>query len=270
MGLRTRKSLGRISAFFSKPISSNSHSTNQERSPSHLVWILLAAASQGPQYADLYASNVERLVKTLATEKGIHTVTHLKNTSPACTLSGSNASSAKASPASLLVYADTDHVFKATLEKLRAILEYGEIAKNAAGTQILHWSLSTYSCIQFHEPKRSRSNTGTCIVVVAIDPATGQDEDVDAWYRKEHLALLSTSSLFLRCRRYTRILDPSSVEQDPVKGAGKLIAVHDYTSVQDLFDHSLAKGPLVVETEWTRKVMDSARQVERSIWSVVR
>jgi hypothetical protein len=266
MVLRTRKSLGRISAFFG-----NLHGPSikpEKLSPSHLIWILLASASAGPQYSNLYASSVDRLKKTLATEKGIHSVTQLQNTNPACTLSGPKAVSAKASPASLLVYVDTDEAFQATLQKLRALLEYGEIAKSATGTQILHWSLSTYACIQFHEPKRSRDIAGKCAVVVAIDPATGQDGDVDAWYRKEHLNQLSTSPLFLRCRRYTRIMDPSSIEQDSMDSRVKFLAVHDYTSVQALFDHSVTKGQLVEETEWTRRVMDGAKSVERTIWTL--
>jgi hypothetical protein len=260
--------LGRISAFFGNLHGPNIKPEKLPISPSHLIWILLAAASAGPQYSNLYASSVDRLVTTLATEKGIHSVIRLQNTNPACTLSGSKATSAKASPASLLVYIDTDEAFQATLQKLRALLEYGEIAKSAAGTQILHWSLRTYACIQFYEPKRSRDMNGKCVVVVAIDPATGQDEDVDAWYRKEHLGQLSTSPLFLRCRRYTRIMDPSSIEQDGMDGVAKFLAVHDYTSVQDLFDHSITKGQLVEETEWTRRVMDGAKGVERTIWTL--
>ena len=193
---------------------------------------------------------------------------HLQNTKPACTLSGSKAASAKASPASLLVYVDTDEAFHATLQKLMALLEYREIAKSADGTRILHWSLSTYACIQFHEPKRARDINGKCVVVVAMDPAAGQDEDVDAWYRKEHLSQLSTSELFLRCRRCTRIMDPSSTKQDGIERGAKFLAVHDYSSVQDLFDHSLANGQLVEETEWTRRVMDGAKGVERTIWTL--
>lgn len=268
MVLRTRKSLGRISAFFGHSFVSSSDNNDTDSSPSHLVWILLASASEGPQYTSLYASSVDRLYKTLTTEKGIHSVTHLRNTSPACTLSSSTAASAKSSPASLLVYVDSQASFKATLQKLRALFEYGEIAKDAKGTKILHWSLSTYACIQFHEPRRVKGEKGQCVVIVVIEPAEGQDEDVDAWYRKEHLGMLSSSPLFLRCRRYKRVLDPSTVEQEDVNGAAKLIAVHDYTSVQDLFDHSLTKGQLIEETAWTRRVMESAKSVDRTIWTL--
>ena len=272
MVLRTRKSLGRISAFFSSSISFNGSSTKHDLSPSHLIWVLLSSASHGPQYADLYASSVDRLVKRLQSEKGIHSVTHLRNTSPTCTLSGSTATSAKSSPASLLVYVDSEASFKATLQKLRALLEYGDIAKNARGTTVVHWTWSTYECIQVHEPRRAKAVKGQCIVMVAIEPASGQDDDVDAWYRREHLGMLSTSPLFLRCRRYTRIPDPSSpepdgIQEDGLTGTAKFLAVHYYTSVQELFDHSLTKGPLVDETAWTRRVMDNAKSVERTIWT---
>ena len=265
MVLRARKSLSRISAFFGH--SNGSNHTRISR-PSHLIWILLSSASSGPQYADLYASSVNRLAKALRTEKGIYWVTHLRNTSPACTLSGSNATLAKSSPASLLVYVDSVEFFKAALQKLRALLESSEIAKNAQGTKILNWSLSTYACTQFYQPRRSKDTTGQCIVTVAIEPSAGQTEDVDAWYRKEHLGMLSASPLFLRCRRYRRIPDPSSLEHDGATGIAKFLAVHDYTSVQELFDHSLTKGPLVDETAWTRRVMDNAESVERTIWTL--
>ena len=235
MVLRTRKSLGRISALFG-----NGMSKRQRPSPSHLIWILLSSAASGAQYAATYTSSVDRLRQALSIEKGIASVIQLQNTSPACALSGSRATSAKASPASLLVCVDGEDAFKATLQKTRALLEYGEIAFDAFETRILHWSLSTYSCVQTYEPKRSKAMFGTCIVIVAIDPTEGQDEDVDSWYRTEHLAQLSTNSLFLQCKRYTRILDPSSVIQDDVEGAAKFLAVHDYTSVQALIDHSVS------------------------------
>jgi hypothetical protein len=109
--------------------------------------------------------------------------------------------------------------------------------------------------------------------MVAIEPAAGQDDDVDAWYRREHLGMLSTSPLFLRCRRYTRIPDPSSpepdgIQEDRITGTAKFLAVHYYTSVQELFDHSLTKGPIIDETAWTRRVMDNAKSVERTIWTL--
>ncbi|KAK3681887.1 hypothetical protein LTR37_020797 [Vermiconidia calcicola] len=235
---------------------------------SHLIWILLSSASQGPQYSDLYAVSVDRLVKSLVTEKGVYSVTRLNNTSPGCTLSGSTATSAKLSPASLLVGVDWE-VFRATVGKLRALFEFGDLVKDpVSGRRILHWSMSTYSLSQFYEPRRARDVEGKCTVAVAIEPSVGQDADVDAWYRKEHLAMLATSPLFLRCRRYTRILDPSTVDQNDSAGEAKFLAVHDYSSVQDLFDHSLAKGPLIEETEWTKRVFDQAKSVERTIWTV--
>ena len=110
--------------------------------------------------------------------------------------------------------------------------------------------------------------SGKCVVAVALDPAPGQDADVDAWYRKEHLAMLATSPLFLRCRRFKRILDPSTIDQSEGSAAAKFLAVHDYTSVQDLFDNSLTKGQLMEETDWTRRVMDNAKAVDRTIWTV--
>lgn len=263
MGLRY-KSMNRISSIFSP----SSASKLPESAPTHLIWVLLASASKRPQYGDLYSANVERLVTTISIEKGVHSVYYLQNAGPAYTLSGSTATSPRASPVSLLVNVNDESSFRACLRKLRGLLDFGGFTEDEAGNQILHWSLATYASTQFQEPRRARDLVGKCVVTVVIEPTIGQVADVDAWYRKEHLAMLSTSPLFLRCRRYVRVLDPSTVDQSEGATAAKFLAVHDYTSVQDLLDHSLHKGQLVQETPWTRRVMDGTKAVERTIWTI--
>ena len=264
MNLRHQKSIKKLSSLFSQ----SNTGKRTDSSPTHLIWILLSSASRGPQCADLYNTNVIRLAKAISTEKGVRSVFQLKNTSPSCTLSGSTASSPKGSPVSLLVNVQGEECFRTTLQKLRGLLEYGQIAKDTSGNTILHWTLSTYALTQDHSPRRAQKITSNCVVTVIIEPSLGQYEDIDSWYRKEHLAMVSKNRLFLRCRRYVRILDPSTVDQSQSACAAKFLAVHEYTSVQDLLDHSIQKGQIVEETEWTRRVMEGAKAVERTVWTV--
>lgn len=262
MVLRARKSLSRLSAFFGT--SNGSSKKNDDLKHSHLIWILLASTSNGPQYVDISTSEIVQLIQTLAIEDGLRTIVYLKNTAPSCALSDSSTITAKSSPTSLLIYVDSE-ASTATSQKLRTLLEDRHLSGGPNLIGSLHWTLSTYSCIQFHEPKRAKGKEGQCIVTVAIDPATGQDDDVDAWYRNEHLALLSTNPIFLRCRRYSPI---DHGEQDDMASSPRFLAVHEYTSVQDLLDHSMTKGQLIEETPWSRRVMDGANSVERTIWTV--
>ena len=103
---------------------------------------------------------------------------------------------------------------------------------------------------------------------VAIEPSVGQENDIDAWYRQEHLRMSAANAVFLRCDRFERMSVPGVVSEANTANTAKLLAVHEYTSVQDILDHAIYKGRLVEETDWTRRVMDNAKSVERSIWTV--
>lgn len=258
MALRRHKSFPNFSTLLGRTARRNSH----------LIWICLASASKGPQYSDIIDSRTDSIVKALLNIEDIKSVTRLKNTSPACLLSNSTASSPRTSPVSLLVYTDgPDSEFRLTVTRVRHVLEDAEIIYQPHGNQVLNWSLSTYELTQSYQPWRSRHQTGQCLVSVSIEPSLGQDDDVDAWYRKEHLGMLSSKALFLRCNRYERFIDVLD-ENRSNSATAKFLALHEYTSVQDLFDHSVQKGQLVEETEWARRVLDNAKSVERTIWTV--
>ena len=259
MVLRPKKSISKLSSLFgrtsaSKKIPGSNHT-------SHLIWILLSSTSRGPQYGNVYDSSMDALVKSITQEKGVHSVTRLKNTSPACTFgTGSNASTPRASSISLLVKVSGENSFLLLLENLHALLESVDIPSK------LQYTLNPYKLTQPYEPRQTQKVASKCTVAVAIEPSTGQDEEIDAWYREEHLRMLATNSLFLRCYRYERIVDTEGTRPS---AAHKFLALHEYTSVQDLFDHSIQTGRLIEETEWTRRVLDGAKAVERSIWTMV-
>ena len=257
MRLNHRKSLSSLSRWFGR-------STRSEGVPSHLIWILLASASKGPRYG----TKIQNIVDAISQLAEVYSVTRLSNISPASTPSGSMVRSPRESSVSLLVQVDgEDSAFRSSVERIQHLLE-GSATVNQLGTDaVLHWSIDTYELSQSYQPRRSRRQTRKCIVSVAIEPSVGQDEDVDAWYREEHLSMLSSNPLFLRCNRYER-LRGGFAEDESAAATAKFLALHEYTSVQDLFDHSLQKGQLIEETEWSRRVLDGAKSVERTIWDV--
>jgi hypothetical protein len=177
--------------------------------------------------------------------------------------------SPETSPKTLLVQVDVT-AFEPVLTKLRALLDHGEMAADASGKKVLNFSISTYTQTQSFSPRSSKGISGTCKVIVAINPSPDQEEDIDAWYRKEQLPLRAKTSpaLFLRCNRYTKIVDPSIEVEVDESVAAPLLAVHEYVGIRELIRHSVEKGRVVEETDWTRKVYGEAKEVRRTIWEV--
>ena len=261
MVLKHRKSLSRLAHLFDK-------SPQSREDSSHLVWILLSSANRGAQYRDIYDSRVNDIATALSDLAQVASVIRLNNTSPACSFNGSTAASPRASPVSLLVKIDGKvSSLRSTLTIINDILDHGTIINQQGTTKILFYGLSFYKLSHAYSPRKSRKQKAKCMVSVAIEPSLGQEEDIDNWYRKEHLAMLASNSLYLRCNRYERIATDSVGASSEGFGA-KFVALHEYTSVEDLFDHSLKKGPIIPETEWTRHILDRAKSVERTIWTI--
>lgn len=141
---------------------------------------------------------------------------------------------------------------------------------DSRGHNIIRKSLGTemrsYELVQRYEPRRKNKSRAQCIVAVNIDPAEGQDEDIDAWYRKEHLDALAENPIFMRATRYKLIPDGLGVYS--TNTASKWLALHEYESAESLLRLAIEKGSLAPETEWTKRVLGNAREVERTIWKL--
>ncbi|KAK5167794.1 uncharacterized protein LTR77_007493 [Saxophila tyrrhenica] len=233
-----------------------------------LIWVLLAPTSSEEPYKSQYDAAVERLVTALRAEEGLWHVTHLVNQGPPSVPHCAPSMIARASRGSLLVQAKPND-FGSTHPKLQSFLEHGNTAVEAG--PIVRWSINTYELVQNYEPRTSKSLTGTCVVTVSIQPSPGQETEVDSWYRKDTLPLLGATSpeLFLRCRRYKRVETSGGSGQLGAGGSPEMLAVNEYLSVKALFQHALTKGPVVEETERSKRVLGGARKVERTVWEVV-
>lgn len=259
MVLRAKKSFSKLSGLFNAAAPKSNTAI-----ASHLIWVLLPFANKGPQHANRpsAAVAVDELVKTLRSQSGVHSTTKLNNTSPSY-FGASTAISARASSLSLLIRVYGEERLSAVLEVVGSLLKAADSPSIGNGNASLRSNISMYKLVQQYEPRRSRELSGRCTVAVSIEPSVGQDTDIDSWYREEHLHMLASNSIFLRCNRYERLPGP-----DGMATGAKFLALHEYTSVEDLLNHSIQKGQLIEETAWTRRVFDDAKSVERTIWTV--
>jgi hypothetical protein len=78
------------------------------------------------------------------------------------------------------------------------------------------------------------------------------------WYRKQHLDMLSMVTGFRRSTRY------QLVEEKP-SGDARFIACHEYDST----DYPVDKIKLTIGTEWSKKIIGSAKKFEREVWEEI-
>jgi hypothetical protein len=94
---------------------------------------------------------------------------------------------------------------------------------------------------------------------VALQPAQGQDEDFDKWYREEHLHLLRECPGFRRSRRFkvvnATVLDKFERSEPEVP---QYLALHEFDGEQ----FSMQELGSTAETEWAKRVMGNLKAGE--------
>lgn len=281
---RPREGLRRLHSLFSSPHDSTktaaSHASPVNASTG-LAWIILGADDNVTDEDELRRVVSESLAPALLESKGITLLWHLSNTNPSARrgtlqtrftpLNGGCCALAVRihdvnSNDAMEAFAGLPIQFEPPQR-----LAPREPTRRKGSVPAYHYgaNLKGYSILHCYEPPRqkTRPTTGRCIVAVGIEPADGDEEMLDEWYRSEHLDLLAKTPMFVRCTRY-RLLGPESGNK-PNEEAPRFLALHEYESHQALLDYAIEKGQLVPETPMSRKIFSSAKFVERAIWEVV-
>ena len=148
--------------------------------------------------------------------------------------------------------------------KLGSLVEDTTMSKTFDNSDIyehIHFDLRTYEKIQTFEgygnADKSGEDRGKTIVCVAMEPAKGQDQDFDDWYRKQHLDMLSMCRGFLRSTRYKKLNGEKP----------RYLALHEYACNADELPADQVKQ--VVATEWTQKILKEGRAYERDVFELV-
>ncbi|OJD35464.1 alpha beta protein [Diplodia corticola] len=168
-----------------------------------------------------------------------------------------------------LAWADSDDLKGATLT-------HDALPSGRSYLELLDWDLRHYEKIQTFEgqnPKPDGARVGSCVIAVAMEPAAATadsddpEHDLDAWYRLQHLDMLSTVKGYRRSTRYKlRSAVPATADAAARKLAvdelPRYLALHEYDS-QDVPPEQIK---LAVNTEWSKKVIGGARAFVRDVW----
>ena len=257
MSLRRHKSVQHLSTFFSRVFLSKPETTEG------LYWLAIWSADGSLDNEDFRDVLQRLVVPHLLKDEGVSLVWKLRNTSPAAR--GGSAQNGHrpqhGGPCALLVrMQDIEMLWTSqALQKLAAGRRDGDQIR-VFGTEA-----KTYELVQRYEGRRGPKARGNCIVAVLIDPAEGQEDDVDAWYRREHLAMIAQTPVHIRSTRYR--LRSGLVHGANDTGA-TLLALHEIIDAQALLNHAIQHGQIVEETAWSKRVFTAAKSVERTIWDV--
>ncbi|KAK4553185.1 hypothetical protein LTR86_009715 [Recurvomyces mirabilis] len=92
------------------------------------------------------------------------------------------------------------------------------------------------------------------LVAATMEPVPGTDQDCTDWYITQHLPMMSMLPSYRRSTRYQRIDG-----KEP-----RYLALHEFATLEG-FRADEALVPRLMETEWSKKVMSSAKEFEMDI-----
>ena len=105
---------------------------------------------------------------------------------------------------------------------------------------------------------KSGNERGKTIVCVAMEPGEGegQEQDLDDWYRKQHLDMMSMARNYRRTTRYKRMDD-----QKP-----RYLALHEYACRADELPTQQIEQ--LKATEWSKKILDECSGFDRDVFEL--
>lgn len=95
------------------------------------------------------------------------------------------------------------------------------------------------------------------MTIAAIEPKLGGDDDLEDWYRCQHLDMLSMVPGYRRGTRYKLL---SSMRD----GTPRYLALHEFESAELPADEI----ECTTKTEWSKNILGSALQFERELWKL--
>ncbi|KAF2272705.1 uncharacterized protein EI97DRAFT_452788 [Westerdykella ornata] len=123
------------------------------------------------------------------------------------------------------------------------------------------FEIRVYSWVQIYTRQVYPDDAATKIIYTAIEPGEGEEEELDAWYREEYNQQMSEQPGWIRTsrwrHRYTRLSSGEMVQRPSI------LALHEFAEGEQLGRNV---EPLQPITNWTRRVMAHAKEIDAAIF----
>ncbi|KAF2662553.1 hypothetical protein K491DRAFT_686435 [Lophiostoma macrostomum CBS 122681] len=170
----------------------------------------------------------------------------------------------------LALYAVPDMSFIQSPE-FGEVSQYHEMLPEGGPSQkFVDFDTRFYRRTQTYE-KEEEDNTGfvpqgigRVVKSTAMQPAPGMSEELDRWYREEHLGQVAAMPGWRRSTRYELIFKVQSKDDPSHEEAPRYLAIHEFDE-----GTKIARMPREQWTEWTTRMVESAELLDEGTFTYV-
>ncbi|KAF2102077.1 hypothetical protein NA57DRAFT_54010 [Rhizodiscina lignyota] len=161
----------------------------------------------------------------------------------------------------LAIYTMEDLAFGASEEFKNIPLHHSLFPGSGSSHDFIEFDSRFYKRTKVFETKSTKPGRAAIAIVAAMQPPEGGDEDLDNWYKQEHLQQVSEQPGWRRSTRY------ELARQAIGTGAPKYLAIHEFE------EGTLPGGEKVVAfepvSEWSERVMKEAKAIDAGKFKLV-
>ncbi|ORY10889.1 hypothetical protein BCR34DRAFT_566188 [Clohesyomyces aquaticus] len=122
-----------------------------------------------------------------------------------------------------------------------------------------------FSFVQLYETSKQPEDASTTIIMAAMEPSSGGEADLDAWYREEHNQQMSEQPGWKRTTRFS-LLAQQSNDGKPMERIS-FLAIHEFGEGHKIGNQVEALDPM---TDWTKRCMANSKAIDAAVYQKVK
>lgn len=99
-----------------------------------------------------------------------------------------------------------------------------------------------------------------------MQPSSGNEADLDAWYTQEHNAQMAQEKGYVRTTRYKMLFQTKNSGKGTPSGTD-FVALHAFGEGNGVGSEVVPLDPM---TEWTRKCMENCERIDAAVYRKVK
>ncbi|KIW08888.1 uncharacterized protein PV09_00810 [Verruconis gallopava] len=155
-------------------------------------------------------------------------------------------------------------------EKVKNIPMHSDLLPDGKSIhELVNFDTRFYSTTQeFVKKELNQQDLFPVLMLAGMQPKDGAAEDMDKWYREEHLEQMSLEPGWKRAVRYSLIFQVKN-ENDPTgtEDAASFLTLYEFGDGNKL---GMNVEPLDPMTDWTKRVIGNTEKIEMGIYTQIK